>query len=212
LHATKFVDDVTPAGLAREYMRFIVGSATRQMARWRAASVPFGRASVNAWPGSIGRDLIDDTLRAAFEAGISPADIEIESQPEASYGPPIFAALREFRDAGLRVALDDFGEGDLHFMALRDAPFDVVKLPVHFVKRAGAMYDDTVIAAGVGFARSIGAETVAEGVETTAIRDRVRELGCEIGQGYLWSQQVPGDELPDVISAIRIDGAASPKP
>jgi EAL domain-containing protein (putative c-di-GMP-specific phosphodiesterase class I) len=97
-------------------------------------------------------------------------------------------------------------------MALRDAPFDVVKLPVQFVKRAGAMYDDTVIAAGVGFARSIGAKTVAEGVETTAIRDRVRELGCEIGQGYLWSRQVPGDELPDVISAIRIDGAASPKP
>ncbi|HEV8669587.1 MAG TPA: EAL domain-containing protein [Candidatus Limnocylindria bacterium] len=116
---------------------------------------------------------------------------------------------RRHRD---RVALDDFGEGDLHFMALRDAPFDVVKLPVQFVKRAGAMYDDTVIAAGVGFARSIGAKTVAEGVETTAIRDRVRELGCEIGQGYLWSRQVPGDELPDVISAIRIDGAASPKP
>src|SRR6266508_267302 len=107
-HAVKFVDDVPPAGLARDYMRFIVRTATRQMARWRPASVPFGRASVNAWPGSIGRDLIDDALSAAFEAGISPADIEIESQPEAAYGPPIFAALREFRAAGLRVALDDF--------------------------------------------------------------------------------------------------------
>ncbi len=212
LHAVKFVDDVPPAGLARDYMRFIVRTATRQMARWRAASVPFGRASVNAWPGSIGRDLIDDALSAAFEAGISPADIEIESQPEATYGPPIFAALREFRAAGLRVALDDFGEGNLHFMALRDAPFDVVKLPVHFVKRAGARYDDTVIAAAVGFARSIDAETVAEGVETTAIRDRVLALGCDIGQGYLWSQQVAGDELPAVIRAIRIDGAAASKP
>ena len=209
LHAVKFVEDVPPAGLARDYMRFIVRTATRQMARWRAAAVPFGRASINAWPVSIARDLIDDTLSAASAAGIPPGDIEVESQPEATYGPEIFAALRAFRDAGIRIALDDFGEGDLHFMALRDAPFDVVKLPVHFVKRTGANFDDMVIAAGVGFARSIGAETVAEGVETVAIRDRVRELGCDIGQGYMWSQQVTGDELPAVIRAIGIDGASA---
>jgi EAL domain-containing protein (putative c-di-GMP-specific phosphodiesterase class I) len=211
LHAMKFVNDVPPAGLARDYMRFVVRTATSQMARWRSASVPFGRAAVNAWPVSIGRDLIDDTLSAASDAGVRPGDIEIESQPEAIYGPEIFKVLQDFREAGLRVALDDFGEGNLHFMALRDAPFDVVKLPVPFVKRAGAIFDDTVIAAAVGFARSIGAETVAEGVETVAIRDRVRELGCGIGQGYLWSRQVLGDELPGVLRAIGLDGA-SPKP
>lgn len=183
----------------------------RGRARWRSASVPFGRAAVNAWPISIGRDLIDDALSAASEAGTPPGDVEIESQPEAIYGPEIFSVLQDFHDAGLRVALDDFGEGNLHFMALRDAPFEVVKLPVPFVKRAGAAFDDTVIAAAVGFARSIGAETVAEGVETIAIRDRVRELGCGLGQGFLWSHQVPGDELPAVIRSIGLDGA-SPKP
>ena len=94
-------------------------------------------------------------------------------------------------------------------MSIRDAPFDVVKLPVHFVLRAGATFDDAVIAAGVGFARSIGAETVAEGVETTQIRDRVRDLGCDIGQGFLWSQQVEADELPAVLRAIGIDGASA---
>jgi len=209
LHATKFVNEVPPAGLAPDYMRFIVRTATRQMAHWRAGSVPFGRASINAWPLSIGRELIDDTLRAAAAAGIGPSELEVESQPEATYGPEIFAALQEFRDAGIRVALDDFGEGYLRFMSIRDAPFDVVKLPVHFVLRAGATFDDAVIAAGVGFARSIGAETVAEGVETTQIRDRVRDLGCDIGQGFLWSQQVEADELPAVLRAIGIDGASA---
>ena len=209
LHAMKFVNEVPPAGLAPDYMRFIVRTATRQMARWRTESVPFGRASINAWPISIGGELIDDTLSAASEAGIAPGEIEVESQPEATYGPEIFAALQEFRKAGIRIALDDFGEGNLHFMALRDAPFDVVKLPVHFVKRTGAIFDDMVIAAGVAFARSIGAETVAEGVETIAIRDRVRDLGCDIGQGFLWSQQVLAEELPAVLQAIGIDGAPS---
>ena len=209
LHAMKFVNEVPPAGLAPDYMRFIVRTATRHMARWHAESVAFGRASINAWPVSIGRELIDNMLSAAAQAGIDPSELEVESQPEATYGPETFAALQEFRDAGIRVALDDFGEGNLHFMALRDAPFDVVKLPVHFVLRAGATFDDAVIAAGVGFARSIGAETVAEGVETIPIRDRVRDLGCDIGQGFLWSQQVEAEELPRVLRAIGIDGASA---
>ena len=50
LHAMKFVNEVPPAGLAPDYMRFLVRTATRQMARWRTESVLFGRASINAWP------------------------------------------------------------------------------------------------------------------------------------------------------------------
>ena len=115
--------------------------------------------------------------------------------------------LQRFRDAGLRVALDDFGEGALHFGSLRDAPFDVVKVPVMFGKNAGHAYDDAIITATVAFAKAIGAPTVVEGVETIAIRDRVLELGCDIGQGYLWSQQVEAAAFPAVVSAIGIDGA-----
>jgi len=67
--------------------------------------------------------------------------------------------------------------------------------------------DDAIITATVAFAKAIGAPTVVEGVETIAIRDRVLELGCGIGQGYLWSQQVEATVFPDVVSAIGIDGA-----
>lgn len=207
LHAVPFVNDVPPAGLAPAYMRWIVRTATRQLAAWRADSVDVGRISVNAWPVSLGRELIDDVLAAARDAGLDPALVEIESQPEATYDPATFAALRQIREAGIRVALDDFGEGDLRFAWLRDAPFDVVKIPVMFVLKSGQPFDDAVIKSAVGFARSIGAPTVAEGVETVAIRDRVLALGCDIGQGYLWSQQVPGDELPRVLASIGIDGA-----
>ena len=59
----------------------------------------------------------------------------------------------------------------------------------------------------VAFAKAIGAPTVVEGVETIAVRDRVLELGCDIGQGYLWSQQVEAAAFPAVVSAIGIDGA-----
>jgi EAL domain-containing protein (putative c-di-GMP-specific phosphodiesterase class I) len=207
LHAVPFVNDVPSSGLAPEFMRFLVRTATRQVARWRDDGLDVPRFSVNAWPGSIGRELIDDILRETSRAGLAPGRLEVETQPEATYDAAMCARLQEFREAGIPVALDDFGEGSLHFGWLRDAPFDVVKIPVIFAKYAGRAYDDAVIGAAVGFARAIGAPTVAEGVETVAIRDRLLELGCDIGQGYLWSQQVEASEFPAVVRAIGIDGA-----
>jgi EAL domain-containing protein (putative c-di-GMP-specific phosphodiesterase class I) len=207
LHAVPFVDDVPPSGLAPDFMRFIVRTATRQVARWRERSVAIPRFAINAWPGSIDRELLVDILDATREFGIDVGLIEVETQPEATYDSAMCARLQVFRDAGVRVALDDFGDGDLRFAWLRGAPFDVVKIGVAFAKNAGRPYDDAVTASAVAFARAIGAVTVAEGVETVMIRDRLVELGCDIGQGYLWSRQVVADELPAVIRAIGIDGS-----
>lgn len=210
LHAVPFVNDVPPSGLAPEFMRFIVRTGARQVARWRALSIAVPRFSINAWPGSIGRELLGDIVDATREFGIEVGLVEVETQPEATYDSAMCARLQEFRDAGIRVALDDFGDGDLRFAWLRGAPFDVVKIGVAFAKNAGRPYDDAVISSAVAFARAIGAVTVAEGVETVVIRDRLVELGCDIGQGYLWSKQVIADELPAVIRAIVIDGTTLP--
>lgn len=209
MHAVPFVDDVAAGGLAPDFMRWIVRTAIAELARWRSMSLDVPRVAVNAWPISIGRELLDDALRAIADAGLLPADLEIESQPEATYDPKMLAALREMREAGLRVALDDFGDGDLRYLWLRDAPFDVVKLPVTFVLRPPSAFDDAVIAAGVGFARAIGAQTVAEGIETIALRDRVRALGIDIGQGFLWAPMVSGDLLPGALRAVGVDGATT---
>ncbi|HKW79207.1 MAG TPA: EAL domain-containing protein [Candidatus Limnocylindria bacterium] len=209
IHAVKFVDDIPPSGLAPDFMRFMTRTTTRQVAAWRTEGIAIPRYSINVWPIAVGRGLIDDMLAAAKESAVDVATMEIETQPEATYDAAMLGRLREFRQAGIRVALDDFGEGSLHFGWLRDAPFDVVKIPVMFGKNAGRAYDDAIIASAVAFARAIGAVTVIEGVESLAIRDRSRELGCDIGQGYLWSQQVRAAELPKTLSAITIDGAAT---
>ncbi len=150
LHAVPFVDDVAALGLAPEFMRWILHTAAQQLALWRAMPVDIPRVAVNAWPVALGRVLLDDVLRAAADAGLRPSDIELETQPEATYDAATLRSLQEMREAGVRIALDDFGDGDLRFCWLRDAPFDVVKLPVTFVLRSATAYDDAVIAAGVG--------------------------------------------------------------
>lgn len=212
LHAVPFVNDVPASGLAPAFMRCLLDTTTRQVAAWRSSGIAVPRFSVNAWPTSIGPELLADALRACEAAGIEPSALEIETQPEAVYDDAMCARLREFRAAGIRVALDDFGDGDLRFASLRSAPFDVVKIPVTFVRRSGEAYDDAVTAAAVAFARGIGAETVAEGVETLATRDRVRDLGCDIGQGYLWSPQVEAAAFPAVVGSIGLDGSSIARP
>jgi EAL domain-containing protein (putative c-di-GMP-specific phosphodiesterase class I) len=212
LHAVPFVDDVAAQGLAPEYMRWILATATRQLARWREQGVAMPRVSVNAWPVSIGGELRDDALAAVRDAGLSPRDLELEMQPETTFDPNTLAALRDMHAAGLRVALDDFGDGDLRYLWLRDAPFDTVKLGVSFVLRSATAFDDSVIAAAVAFGKAIGAVTVAEGVETVAIRDRVRALGVDIGQGFLWAQMIPGEEVPAAIARIGINGVTALTP
>jgi EAL domain-containing protein (putative c-di-GMP-specific phosphodiesterase class I) len=212
LHAVPFVDDVAAHGLAPEYMRWILTTATRQLADWRRRGVPVPHIAVNAWPVSIGRELHDDALRAVREAGLAPGDLELEMQPETSFEPRTLDALREMRASGLRIALDDFGDGDLRYLWLREAPFDTVKLGVNFVLLSATAFDDAVIAAAVALAKTIGAVTVAEGVETVAIRDRVRGLGVDIGQGFLWAQMIPGDEVPAAIARIGIDGMTALTP
>ncbi|HEV8228827.1 MAG TPA: EAL domain-containing protein [Candidatus Limnocylindria bacterium] len=207
LHAMEFVTAVPASGLAREFTQWILRTAATQLARWRAAGLHLGWTSVNTWPESLRAHLVDDTLRAAADAGLEPAAIQIETPPEATYDPATLDVVRALRAAGIRVAFDDFGDGDVRLTWLRDAAFDVIKVPVTFVKGPGGAFDDYAIGAAVGFARTMGATVVAEGVETTAIRDHVLGLGCDIGQGYLWSKIVPGDEIPRLVAHIRIDGA-----
>lgn len=207
LHAVPFVDDMATSGLAPDVMRWILGTATAQLAAWRRADLSVPRIAVNTWPQTLGQELRDDALRAVRAAALEPSDLEIEVQPETTLDDVALGALRELRAAGLRVALDDFGDGDVPFVRLRDAPFDRVKLGVHFVLHSQTSFDDAVIAAAVAFASAIGADTVAEGIETVAGRDRAQRLGVAIGQGFLWSPMVAGDEFAHVVRAIGIDGA-----
>ena len=207
LHAMEFVGQVPPYGLERDAMRWIIRAAARQVAQWRASGIGLDRVAINTWPESLRADLVDDILAAAADARIPASAIEVETPPEAVYDPATLSTIRALHDAGVRTALDDFGDGDLRFAWLRDAVFDVVKVPVTFVRDPGTQFDAAVIHAAVAFAQTLGAVTVAEGVETVAARDRVRALGCDIGQGYLWSRIVEGHDVARALAAIIPDGA-----
>jgi EAL domain-containing protein (putative c-di-GMP-specific phosphodiesterase class I) len=100
--------------------------------------------------------------------------------------------LRELRDMGLRVAIDDFGAGFTSLAFLRDLPVDNLKIDRSFVRDiATGNFDGAVVRAVVGLARSLGLRTIAEGVEDHAQLDVLRELRCDAVQGFLFSMPLP---------------------
>ena len=115
--------------------------------------------------------------------------------------------LDQLRDMGVRLALDDFGTGYSSLRHLRALPFDKLKVDQSFV---GAMATDResaeIVAAVVGLGRSLGLTTVAEGIETEEVAGLLRDLGCDIGQGWLYGRPVPADGID---AMLRTEGAAA---
>lgn len=106
--------------------------------------------------------------------------------------------ITRLRDAGVEVCIDDFGAGAAAFRYLRDLPVDYVKIDGRFVGAAPrAARDRSFVVAMVELARSVGARTVAEMVETEEQRTLMTELGVELGQGWLFGRPgaLPGSRL-----------------
>ena len=185
----------------------LIGSLTDRMMR-RAC-----RAAAS-WPGEIVlacnlspvhlRDpnlphLVEDILA---ETGLQPHRLELEVTEGALVGDVALAkaSLDALKSRGVRLALDDFGTGYSSLRSLRAFPFDKLKIDASFVGTMVADREsDKIVAAVINLSRSLGLETVAEGVETEVTASRLRALGCDIGQGWLF-----GRPAPELVTAARI--------
>ncbi len=110
-------------------------------------------------------------------------------------GAATTAQLRALKSLGVQLAIDDFGTGFSSLAHLRRFPVDVLKIDGTFVAGLGREPQDASIAAAViSLAHALGLKTVAEGVETEEQLAILKELGCDLGQGYLFARPLPPEE------------------
>ena len=184
---------------------------------WLEAGVPFGHVALNLTMADFRAAGFVTNLLARLQArGIPPGCLQIEVTESVFLGRTADAvenALRMLNRAGIRIALDDFGTGYASLSHLRRFPVDVLKIDRAFVQDIGNGVEvEAISAAVINLGHCMGIEVVAEGVETPAQEEYLRQLGCDMGQGFLYSGAVPAQDVPALLApramAARRLGAA----
>jgi diguanylate cyclase (GGDEF)-like protein len=149
-------------------------------------------------------ELPDDVMDALVVSGLAPSRLLLELTESTMIEDYAEAAerLAVIRRMGVRIALDDFGAGYTSLRQLNSFPVDVVKLDQTFIKTT-MEHDSGVLDGLISMAKSLGLETVGEGIEETAQLMRLREAQCGYAQGYLFSRPVPIAELQQAIASAR---------
>jgi diguanylate cyclase (GGDEF)-like protein len=135
------------------------------------------------------------------ETGLDPHRLDIEVTENVLLAQPEQALniFRELKKLGVRISLDDFGTGYSSLSYFREFPFDKVKIDRSFVSDLDGFSSKEIVRSVLELSRSLGIAVVAEGVETTVQLNTLRELGCELVQGYLVSRPQPVDKFEAVL-------------
>ena len=194
----EFIPLIERTALARATTAWVIETAVAQLAQWRAAGhdliVSVNISAANLHEPDLARR-VQETLALH---GVPPAALEVEVTETAvmSDAELALAQLTELGRAGVRVAIDDFGTGQSSLSYLQRLPLQVVKIDRSFISQIAI--DDrqrSLAAMMVSMSKHLGYRVVAEGVETTDVRDLLRPMGCDEVQGYLYARPLSPADL-----------------
>ncbi|AWK08817.1 histidine kinase [Streptomyces spongiicola] len=211
LAPNRFIGIAEEDGSIVQLGRWILRTACRQARTWELghpADEPLF-VSVNVAVRQLwDSDLVADVAGILHETGLAPHLLQLELTESAvmgSAGRPL-RVLQALSDMGVRIAIDDFGTGYSNLAYLSRLPVSVLKLDGSFVR--GFRYDDgthpnpadeTIVEAMVELAHRLGLTVTAECVETSGQAERLRRIGCDTGQGWLYSRAVAPDRIAGMI-------------
>lgn len=168
---------------------------------------PSWRISFNVAPQQIqNEELVPQLLSIVREAGVPPERLDVELTETALVNDTARArqVILGLKKAGMTVTLDDFGTGYSSLAYLAEMTFDKIKIDRSFVHTLTERPESAkIVDAIIGLSRSLGVDTVAEGVETELQASMLHRLGCRLAQGYLFGRPVPVKELSDRVALAK---------
>jgi diguanylate cyclase (GGDEF)-like protein len=210
LSPAQFIPVAEESGMIVALGRVVLEEACRQSVEWSAAhgSVP---VHVNLSARQVtAPNLVESVSHVLQSTGIDPADLVLEltesSLFERVHSPG--ETLAQLNELGLTLMLDDFGTGYSSLSYLQQFPLSGLKIDRAFVAGTGGEPGDSAIVDAIlRMARALGLDVVAEGIETKLHLETLRRLGCELGQGYLFSRPVDVAAATALLEAGRVAGA-----
>jgi diguanylate cyclase (GGDEF)-like protein len=201
----RFIPVAEEFGLIEEVGAWVLDGALAQVRAWSEAGIGPVRVSVNVSARQLDGHTLPALVRTLLRKhGVDPGALEIEVTESAIMRDVHASArmLHALRGLGVRVAIDDFGTGYTSLAFLKRFPVDALKIDRAFVADVALSdFDHAVVSAITTLARGLGISTVAEGVETPEQLERLRELDCDVVQGFLLCRPLPAAACAALLAA-----------
>jgi len=191
-------------GAAQALGMRVLSLACRQRAAWRESLPDDFAMSVNVSPGQLpDPEFGGRVLAMVRESGMTPCMLGLEITEGTALGSAVYAfdSLRQLREQGVKIALDDFGMGHTSLHYLRQLPLDAVKLDRSLVIAGSGEVNEHIVRSLVELSRGLGVSIVAEGVENAEQLQWLEDAGCSRFQGYFFSPPLAGQTCLDFVLA-----------
>ena len=204
LVASEFISVAEDTGLITKIGRWVFAEACRQLGLWQKqfSELPL-IMRINMSPADFKFDDLVEFVERCLRENKVPGNrvcIEITEYAVADEPERIAQILKGFQALGVEVALDDFGTGFASMTQLKDLPVNLLKLDMSFVRGITTdNYDRAIAESIIRLGNALNLGVIAEGIESAEIAEKLLELGCHRGQGYLISPPVAANELTSLL-------------
>ena len=208
-----FIPILEDTGMICEVGSWVLEAACRQGARWHALGYHLD-VSVNVSARQLETDrLVGDVRRALEVSGFDPASLIIEITETAIMKnvAAVVPRLAELKATGVRIAIDDFGTGYSSLAYLQQFPVDTIKIDRSFIaSMADSPESGALIRTLVQLGKTLGLETLAEGIEESEQYSQLQREECDSGQGYLYARPLEVDAVEAFLAARAVPGRPDP--
>ena len=201
-----FIPLAEETGLVVPLGFWVLERACRQVVEWSDES-PGLSVSINVSQRQLRREEFGAEVgQVLASTGIDPSRIALEITESAIMADveTTIERLQALKTLGVRLAVDDFGTGYSSFSWLRQLPVDVLKIDKEFVDELGRREEGGfLVAAIIDLAHNLGLRTVAEGIERPTQLARLRDMHCDLGQGFHVGKPMPPEDVVDLLALER---------
>jgi len=203
VYPDQFIPVAEENGLIDDLTHLVLTNALAQSARWREMGLTL-RVAVNISMENLNALDFPEKVMAALSSAEVPAEsliLEVTESRLMQDPVAVLDILTRLRLRRVRLSIDDFGMGHSSLAQLRDLPFDELKIDRSFVHGAHANpHKRAILQASIDMGRQLGMQTIAEGVEVIEDWKVLRELGCDLAQGYFCARPMPAAAIPGWIA------------
>lgn len=201
LHPNSFITTAEKTGSIIQLGYFVLRESCIQSKKWKDEGYAFFKVTVNlSLVQLIDRGFAKKVKHVLDESGLDPHDLELEITESMALDDPEATrnTLSELKELGVRIIIDDFGAGFANLSHLRQFPVDGLKIDGQFIQQSLKSERDTKIMHSIILlARALDLDIVAEGVETEEQLALLKEMECQVVQGFYFTQALPSKEYKE---------------